>query len=170
MKLKRDISSTSAPAPDQIEIGELLINAKTGILYSKRVDGTVVKWVSSQLCDTSNGNLMSAVPVISVSDTSAICCNGSAITVVVNNLIYENRYRLTITDLNPTAGVIVGDYNTELLPITSSQRSILINIDIPNENKNAILKFSVSQIVSINSADVDILKSESIISTTCQNC
>ena len=170
MKLKRDISSSSSPASGQLEVGELVINAKTGILYSKKVDGTIVKWVPNQLCDTTYGNGMSALPVISFKDINVLCCNGGAITITVDNLIYNNRYRLTITDLNTAANVVASSYSMELLPINSSQRSVALNLNIPSETVTAILKISISQIVTVSNVESDVLLSESILNTTCKNC
>lgn len=172
MKLKRDISSNSAPAPEQIEVGELLINSNTGILYSKKVDGTVIKWTPNELCNTSYGNIMSAVPVISFEDTGLLCCNGGAITVIVNNLVYNNRYRLTITDLNPSLNVVISSSSMELMPLNNSNRSVTINLGIPSESEGeaAILKISIFEIVTVQSVDTDVLLSESILSTTCKNC
>jgi len=170
MKLKRDISSSSSPASDQVEVGELVINANTGILYTKKVDGTIVKWVPNQLCDTTYGNGMSALPIISFENIASVCCNGGAVTIIVNNLIYDDRYRLTITDLNPSANVIVSSYSSELLPANSSQRSITLNLNIPSDTSIVILKISISKIVTIDTIDTDILLSESILNTTCNNC
>lgn len=170
MKLTRDISSNSPPAPEQLDVGQLVINSKTGILYSKRVDGTVIKWVPSQSCDTIYGNGMSALPVISFENTSSLCCKGGAITITVDNLVYDNRYRLNITDLNPSANVILSSSFMELLPINSSQRSVTLNINIPSDTTIAILKTSISQIVTVETVETDILLSENILNTTCKNC
>lgn len=170
MKLKRDITTDSPPAPEQVGVGELVVNAKTGIIYSKLVDGTLVKWVSTQLCDNITGNTNTVLPVISLSDISAICCDGAIVTVTVNNLIYNNRYRLLITNLNTESDVIVGDYDDELVPVTSSQRTVVLDVSIPSTDKTAILKLSIYQIITVNNIDTDVLKSELILSTTCQNC
>jgi hypothetical protein len=169
MKLKRDISSTSAPAPDQIEVGELLINANTGILYSKKVDGTIVKWIGSQLCETFT-DVASSVPAISFANTDALCCGGYAITVTVNNLLVDTRYRLTVTDLKNNSKVIISEQNIELLPISSSSRSIFLNLNIPTEFPTAILKFSISLVSVVGAIETLTLQSERILSTTCVNC
>ena len=170
MKLKRDISSNSAPAPDQIEVGELVVNAKTGILYSKRVDGTFIKWVSSDLCDTVIGSGGTPAPRITFSDITSFCCGGSALTVVINNLVVDNRYRILITDLQNNDTVAISEFNTELLPTNSSQRSVVLNITIGSSKPTAILKFSINQIVLINSLETNLIKSEKILALTCQNC
>jgi hypothetical protein len=75
MKLKRDLTSTAAPATNQIEVGELAINAKTGVLYSKMTDGTVIKFVGTAVCDSEHNNSCPVpVPEISFSDVTNFCC------------------------------------------------------------------------------------------------
>jgi len=170
MKLKRDISSDAAPAPNQIEVGELVVNAKTGILYSKRVDGTVIKWMSSDLCDTVTGSGGIPSPRITFSDISSFCCGGSALTIIVNNLVVDSRYRLLIVDLQNNDTVAISEFNTELLPTNSSQRSIVLNVTIGSSKPTAIFKFSVNQIVLIDSLETSLVKSEKILALTCQNC
>jgi len=170
MKLKRDISSDSAPAPNQIEIGELLINAKTGIMYSKRVDGTVIKWIGNEVCDTITVNSGPPIPTIGFSDTSSFCCGGRPITITVNNLIVNSRYKLSITDLQQNSGVIISTNESDLLPINTSQRSVILNIGITSAKPTAILKFSISQVVPIAGQDTSLIKSEKILTITCQNC
>ena len=170
MKLKRDISSNSAPAPNQIEVGELVVNAKTGIIYSKRVDGTVVKWIGSDLCDTVNVASGPPIPTIGFSDTSSFCCGGRPLTITMNNLIVNNRYKLLVTDLQQDSGVVISTNEVELLPLNTSQRSVILNIGIDSEKPTTILKFSISQVVPIAGQDTNLIKSEKILIITCQNC
>lgn len=170
MKLRRDITTEAPPSPEQLEVGDLVINSRTGIMYSKLVNGSIVKYVGTQLCDTITGNTNTVLPVISLSDVSSLCCNGAIVTVTVNNLIYGNRYRLLVTNLNTSSNVEIGEYEDELLPTNTSQRSVVLYINIPSTDKNGILKLSVYQIVTVNSVDTDVLKSELILSTTCQDC
>jgi hypothetical protein len=169
MKLKRDITSSSAPAPDQIEVGELLINAKTGTLYSKRTDGKIVKWVGSDLCENVSGGGL-PVPRISFSDITSFCCDGSTLTVVVNNLLVDYKYKLVITDLQNNDNVIISQNNIELLPLNSSQRSIILNLNIASSKPTAILKFTINEIVLVGTVETNVIKSEKILTLTCQKC
>ena len=170
MKIKRDITTQSAPAPDQLEVGELAFNATTGTLYAKRVDGTVIKWIGTALCDTETFVGSIAVPALSFPGLGSFCCGGAPLTVFVDNLVVDNRYRLLITDLTVNSTVAVSEYNTELIPVSSSRRSVILNINIGKSNPTAIFKFSVYQIVKINNVDTNILKSEQVLYLTCQNC
>lgn len=170
MKIKRDITTQAAPAPSQLDIGELAFNARTGTLYAKRVDGTVVKWVGTALCDTETFVGSIAVPALSFPGLSSFCCGGAPLTIFIDNLVVDNRYRLLVTDLTTNSTVQISQYNTELIPVSSSRRSLILNINIGRGNPNAIFKFSIYQIVSVNSVDTDILKSEQILNLTCQNC
>lgn len=170
MKLKRDITSQAAPSPEQIAVGELYINARTGILYSKKTDDTIIKWVGIPVCDTITDFGGYPAPVISFSDTSSFCCGGSALTVIVNNLLVDYRYKLNITELSSNTGVLISEFNTELLPLNTSQRSLILNITIPKSNPTTILKFSVFQTNTVNGQDVDSIKSEKLLVITCREC
>lgn len=169
MKLILDVTSESSPAPEQIDIGQLGFNARTGILYGKKIDGTIIKWIGIPLCDTVS-DVASSLPVITFLNTDTLCCGGSPITVVVNNLLVDTRYRLSITDLETNSGVIIGEQNINLLPLSSSSRSIILNVTIPASSTPAILKFSVSQVSTVNSVDIYTIKSEKILTATCQQC
>lgn len=170
MKLKRDITSQNAPSPEQIEVGDLYVNARTGILYSKKTDGSIIKWVGIPVCDTVTDFGGYPVPVISFSDTSSFCCGGSALTVVVNNLLVDYRYKLTITELSNNSGVSISEFNTQLLPLNTSQRSLILNVTVPKTNPTAIFKFSVFQVSTVNGQDVDSIKSEQLLVLTCREC
>lgn len=170
MKLKRDISTQSAPAPEQIEVGELLYNANTGILYGKRNDGNVIKWLGIDVCDTVTDIGGYPVPVVSFSDTSVFCCGGAALTVEVNNLLVDTRYKIAVSELSSNTNVDISEFNTELLPLNTSQRSIILNITIPQNNPTAILKFSIFQVSTINNIDIDLIKSEKLLVLSCTDC
>jgi hypothetical protein len=170
MKLKRDITSQTAPAPSQIEVGDLYVNANTGILYSKRTDGTVIKWLGIPVCDPVTNIGGYPVPVIKFSDTSVFCCGGTALTVTVNNLLVDYRYKLNITELSSNVGVLISEFNTQLLPLNTSDRSIILNITIPRVKPSAIFKFGVYQIDTVGGVDVDTIKSEQILVITCKEC
>lgn len=169
MNLLRDITSLAAPAPEQLEIGQIAFNARTGVLYGKKTDGSIVKWVGMPLCDTVT-DIATSLPIISFLNTDTLCCGGSAITVVVNNLLVDARYRLSITDLKTNSGVTFSEQNIELLPLSSSSRNIILNLTVPTSSPTAILKFSVSQISTVNNVDTYSIKSERILTTTCKQC
>lgn len=170
MKLKRDITTQAAPAPDQLTVGELLYNANSGILYGKRMDGTVIKWLGIDVCDSVTDFGGYPVPVVTFSDTSVFCCGGAALTIIVNNLLVNYRYKLAVTELSSNTGVLVSEFNTELLPLNTSQRSLILNITIPKSNPTAILKFSIFQTSTVDNVDVDMIKSEKLLVLSCTEC
>ena len=49
IKLKRDITTENPPSASQVEVGELVMNCTTGVLYTKLVNGSLVKFSSSPL-------------------------------------------------------------------------------------------------------------------------
>jgi hypothetical protein len=160
---KRDISTNNAPADNQVDVGELVINANTGIMYSKRTDGKIIRFLSIPIDDNSPGNdLLRFIPIIRFSDVTGFCCNGDTITVTVDNLLVNNKYTYTITDMivNSTAyfSVISGD----MTPIDSSRRQISINISISSIQNNGLIKFSVLK--------DGVVLSENILSVCCTDC
>lgn len=172
MKLKRDLTSNNAPAPNQLEVGELAINSKTGILYSKMTDGTIIKWLGVPVCETENQTIQPVpVPEISFSDVNNFCCNGDSLTVYVSNLLVNNRYFCTATDLVENSTSTVAPLSLALTPVNKSDRSATFNINInKNTQSVALFKFSVYEIVNVNNVDSNMLRSEKIINIYCKNC
>jgi hypothetical protein len=149
--LKREIETNNPPAPDQLDVGEIVINAKTGIMYSKRTDGKVVKFMSIAIDDCSPGNdITRFAPVITHEDLSTFCCNGDVLTITVNNLLANNEYSYRLFDTITGSSVYFDYLSTSfqtaedaLYPTDSSTRTVSINTYIFENQKNALLKFSV---------------------------
>jgi hypothetical protein len=172
MKIKRDILSESAPAADQLEVGELAINAKTGILYSKLVDGTIIKWLGAPVCETDISTLCPVpVPEITFSDVSNFCCGGDSLTVYVSNLLVGHRYFCTISDLIEDSTATSSPAAPTLLPNNKSDRSATFNINIDKELQSlSMFKVSVYEIVTVNTTDTNMLRSEKLVNICCRNC
>lgn len=49
--LKRDQTTTNHPCPNDLEVGELVLNAVTGNLYTKLVTGRIIMYKPSSVCD-----------------------------------------------------------------------------------------------------------------------
>lgn len=172
MKLKRDLLSTNAPSSDQIEVGELAINAKTGVLYSKMVDGTVIKFIGTAVCDNVNNN-SSPVPVpdITFSDVTNFCCGGDSLTVYVSNLLVNHRYICIINDLLNSSSTTLAPLSSLLLPLNKSDRSTAFNISINKKIQSmAMIKVTIYEIVSVNNIDTNMLRSEKVINVYCNTC
>lgn len=172
MKIRRDVSSNAAPSPDQLEVGELAINAKTGILYSKLVDGTIIKWLGSPVCASSQ-QAFSAVPVpeITIGDINNFCCNGDSLRVTVSNLLVNHRYICTAMDLMNNSTTTIAPISSNLTPVSKSDRSTIFNLNINKDRQNiALLKLSIYEIVEIDGVDTNLLRSEKLTHIQCKKC
>lgn len=172
MKIKRDLTSTSAPAPNQLEVGELAINANTGILYAKMANGTVIKWLGVPVCETSDQTVCPVpVPEIMFSDVTNFCCGGDSLTVYVSNLLVNHRYVCIATDLVSNSTTSITTNSISLLPLNKSDRSAVFNININKSlQSQAVLKISIYEIISVNNLDTQMLRSEQLINICCNNC
>lgn len=164
-QLKRDITTTLAPALDQVEIGELVLNVQTGTLYTKKRDAngneSIVKFVSVPL--SSSGDTDCAIsPVITFADTTNFCCNGSVLIVTVNNLAVGTAYTYVVEDLVNNSTVVFAQPTGNIVPNNTSTRQVPVSININNTQPNAIIKFSVYHQTE--------LKAEAIASICCKNC
>lgn len=172
MKLKRDNTSSNAPAPNQIEIGELAINTNTGILYSKMADGTVIKWLGVPVCESPTQTVCPVpVPKITVGDTTNFCCNGDILNLSISNLLIDHAYTCSISDIstNPTTVIAPTGYN--LLPLNKSDRNAIFNLTInKNIQSNASIKIKVFENITTTGGTVTMLRSEKIVNICCNNC
>jgi hypothetical protein len=160
---KRDITTNNAPLDDQVEVGELVLNAKTGIMYSKRTDGKIIKFMSVSIDDTSPASDMQKfVPIIKFSDVSGFCCNGDSIIVTVDNLLVGTAYTYLVTDMVAGSTTYFSVTSGIMSPISSSRREVSINISVSSIQNNALLKFSVLK--------DGIVLSENILPICCTTC
>lgn len=165
-KIKRDETTTLAPALNQVNIGELVLNVQTGTLYTKKRDEngneTIVKFISSPL-SSSGSSECNLIPTISFGDVANFCCNGSVLAVTINNLIVGAEYTYRVEDLVQNSVVIFSQTNGNIIPNNSSSRHVPVSINISAAQPNAIIKFSVY-------STPEELQSEAIINICCQNC
>tara|TARA_B100000497_G_C7455682_1_gene282055 strand:- start:130 stop:687 length:558 start_codon:yes stop_codon:yes gene_type:complete len=159
--IKRDITGTSQPAPDQIDVGELVLNAVTGKLYTKLTNGNIMSWSSDNICFESAPTLSINHQGNAVEDTIPdLCCIGDAITFQVAGLrpspaLYTfvleelttnsaNIEASTPTFENYTESQTVGDATVD---VDLRKATIPMNIDIDvvdSVNKISIFKFIVT--------------------------
>jgi len=175
MKLKRDETSSNAPAADQISVGELAINTKTGILYSKMSDGTVIKWLGVPVCETA-GQVVCPVPVpeISFSDVVNFCCGGDSLVVYVSNLLVGRTYTCSVVNLSQESTAVIAPLSQVLLPDNKSDRAVIFNLSIESknsqQNQNPVFKISVYENVNVNNQTLTLLRSEKTLPICCNNC
>ena len=78
------------PAPDQVDVGELVINTITGKLYTKLDSGTVVEFASQKICfdPAPDISFFYESKVVAAPDylINNFCCAGGLLTVVISKL------------------------------------------------------------------------------------
>lgn len=154
-QIKRDITTTNFPAPDQVDVGELVINANTGTMYTKLVNGSIVKFLSVPVST-------SLVPSIVFSDYATFCCNGDTLTATVTNLIENDLYTYEFSNLNNNSVSFSGSTTGNLLPTSSASRSASMLFSISGSQPITLIKFAVKK--------NNVVIAENIASICCQNC
>lgn len=105
--LKRDETSQAAPAPEQLEIGELVLNSVTGRLYTKLKSGDVVEYIGQKVCFTALPVVKFYYENVDVGDLiDNFCCAGGMLIVTVEKLRIEPAaYTFSLVELtnNTTA-------------------------------------------------------------------
>lgn len=89
--LKRDETGSGYPSPDQIEIGELVMNSVTGKLYSKLKDGSIVEWIGQRICFEPTPDIVTYYnnSVIINDSIDQFCCLGGILSFEVSKLKLE---------------------------------------------------------------------------------
>lgn len=166
-RFKRDITTTLAPALNQVDVGELVLNVQTGTLYTKKRDEngveSIVKFISVPLSSSGSDSCSNAIPVITFGDVTNFCCNGSVLVVTVNNLLVNSAYTYEIENLSAGSNVVFAQATGSISPNNTSTRQVPISVNVSTSQPNAILKFSVYN----SSAQ---LQAESIVALCCKNC
>lgn len=170
-RIKRDISTSNAPHPDQLDVGELAINAITGKLYTKLVNGKIIEFIGQQIC-------YNRTPNISFSDVTKFCCLGDLLNVTVTDLrdapvsysfeiedLSNNGVVFSISDAIYSSYIVYPDSNNVEIAgtaITLRQALVPISIVINGTKPISILKFKVLNENSVIA--------ERIISISCGSC
>jgi hypothetical protein len=167
--LKRDETSTANPDPSQLVVGELVMNAVTGKLFTKLVDGSVIEFLGKRIC---NG----VIPSISFADVSNFCCYSDMLTVTIRDLQPEPKnYSFDFEELtgNNSSGTINTPIYTSYVSTDSNgipagqslslrEANVPVTISIANPNNINIFKFSVySDNIKIT---------EKTLAITCNSC
>ena len=170
--LKRDITSTNPPHPDQLEVGELLLNALTGKLYTKLYSSNqIVEFVGQSIC-------YQKTPLISFSDVARFCCLGDLLTVTIKDLKNSPvNYAFEIDDLsNNTISATISE------PIYSQYTIFSDTSSVDETPSSVVLREAIVPIsLSINGTKpITILKfkvltdnvvvAERTLSISCRTC
>lgn len=149
------------PSPDQIDVGELVINTITGKLYSKLNNGSVIEFVSQQICFEPSPEITFfyqdraiIAPDYLIND---FCCAGGLLTISVDKLKPEpalyNFNMVELTNNTIPQNISIGDaaytaYSTTVDNQTVSYRKAIIPITISfnsiNYNNISLFKFLIS--------------------------
>jgi len=154
--LKRDNSSEGHPHPDQLEVGELVMNSVTGRLYTKLIDGSIVEWISQRVCFDVAPTLSYYYDNIEVFDSiNGFCCAGDILVVQARGLKPPPaNYVFEFVEL--TSNTVQSNINLsppQFTPYTETkddevislrEATIPINLSIDKSNNISIFKFIVS--------------------------
>lgn len=156
LRLKRDETGDGFPSAEQVSVGELVINSKTGKLYSKLMDGSIVEWIGQKIC-------FDPLPIIvfnynntNTTNIDNFCCSGDILIVSVDKLKPDPAsYSFSITELtNNSLPELIQQsapryevYEETIDDVVTTYRKALIPFNIsvnPDRYNNiTILKFSV---------------------------
>lgn len=170
LRLKNDQQTTNPPHASQLVVGEIAINAVTGKLYTKLVNGTVVEFMGKQVC-------FSKVPAITFDAVNSFCCNGDILNVKVIDLMTDTDYVFELEDLsgndiNYTINTpIYTQYNytdpTSNNTIPLKEAIIPITLSVSGSKNLTILKF---KILNYNSSSELVELTSRTITISCQSC
>lgn len=183
--LKRDETSSGYPSPDQVSVGELVINSVTGRLYTKLIDGSIVEFGSQRICydPVPTVNMFYENNTVVSDNIDKFCCAGAILTFEVLQLkTAPHEYSFQLIELtNNSAPEDIKiqepqylDYEITIpantnggntVPQTKIVRKakVLINLSINNVNNISIFKFVVSSITDGNKK-----LTEKILTIKCQ--
>jgi len=99
---KRDNTGTGYPAPEQLEVGEIVINSVTGKLYTKLVDGAIIEFIGQKICfdPAPEASLYYENVLVSNDIINQFCCAGALIEFEVKKLKQDPAvYGFELTEL-----------------------------------------------------------------------
>jgi hypothetical protein len=167
------------PSPEQIDVGELVINTVTGKLYSKLNNGSVVEFISQQICFEPSPEITFfyqdraiVAPDYLIGD---FCCAGGLLTVSIDKLKIEpvvyNFNMVELTNNTIQENISIGDpayttysitNNGEIVSYRKAVVPITISFNSINYNNISLFKFVIS-----NSNNKIIPGSEKILTMKC---
>tara|TARA_B100001939_G_scaffold288549_1_gene259455 strand:- start:182 stop:763 length:582 start_codon:yes stop_codon:yes gene_type:complete len=183
---RRDVKTINPPSAEEISVGEIVMNSRTGKLYIVSAQAiyddsgkqigvkkqNVIEFSGKVVCSE-----VDSVPDISFDDVSTFCCFGDTLAVDVSGLDRVTNYDFVMTELTANQSTIslsTPKYTNYLLEPEGSDtdpsliqeyRSALIpiNINVARENSAvSVFKFGI---------EVDnVLLTEKVLSIQCNDC
>ena len=85
---KRDETGLGHPSPEQLSIGEIVINSVTGKLYTKLVDGSVIEFIGQKICFDPLPEILTYYENVLISNdiVNNFCCTGALLEFEVKKL------------------------------------------------------------------------------------
>lgn len=180
--LKRDEVGSGHPSPEQLEVGELVMNSVTGKLYSKLKDGSIVEWIGQKICFDPTPEVATYYENILYTNDyiNEFCCLGGILEFSVTKLKmepeeYDFEFVELTTNSNPS-DIAIQDpkYSEYTIPkpgsttnetISLRKAVVPINVAILNKQQNiSIFKFTVLSKTMNNKRLI-----EKIITLKCQD-
>lgn len=163
--LKRDENGSGFPSPDQILVGELVMNSVTGKLYSKLTDGSIIEWIGQRICFDPIPDISLSYESVAITNdiVDGFCCTGGILQFEVSKLKpapYQYSFELielTNNSLPTDISIqmpkysdytISNDTNNSEATTAEVRRAIVpINLSISNSQQNiSIFKFVVNSV------------------------
>ena len=174
---RRDVTTVKAPAKDEIQVGEIVLNAKTGKMYivqasydeTKKavVKQSVIEFTGKVVCGNED-----AVPDIGFSDVSEFCCYGDTLLVEVSGLDRVTNYEHNMVELTAN--------NAEITIENSKDKLYIIGENTPNEEQLKSITIPININVNKETSAVSVFKfstevdnailTEKVISIKCNDC
>ena len=152
--LKRDNTGDGFPSSDQVDVGELVINSKTGKLYSKLQDGSIIEWVGQKICFEPTPVLKMFYDSTEITNENIddFCCLGAIIEFEIDMLKtapYKYSFQFIELTANTTPQNITVQtpiYTTYTAEDKAIRKALVpINLSIPGDDQPiSIFKFIVN--------------------------
>lgn len=159
---KRDELGTGHPAPEQIKVGELVINSVTGKIYTKLVNGSIVEFIGQKICfdPTPTIDLIYQGSLISNDTIDKFCCAGAVLEFEIKRMkpdpaqyVFEMS-ELTSNSLAQDIQIQLPQYSTYIEKTETTDKNkidieyrkaiVPVNLTINNVNNISLFKFTVS--------------------------
>jgi len=185
---RRDVKSINPPDKEEIAVGEIVMNSRTGKLYIVSAQAiyddsvppkqigvqkeSVIEFSGKVVCSD-----LDSVPELSFSDISAFCCFGDTLSVDVSGLDKVTDYDFVMTELTANKSNISVETpkysNYTVRPEGSDENPSLIQ-----EYRSALVPISIN--VTKKSSSVSVFKfgievdnsllTEKVLSIQCNDC
>lgn len=158
---KRDETGLGHPAPEQLSVGEIVINSVTGKMYTKLVDGSVIEFIGQKICFDPVPDIFTYYEnnLISNDIVSDFCCSGAILEFEVKKLKPEpTSYTFRLIELTNNANpqditvqsAQFSDYEQTIPPVPPSTTPKVLSY------RKAIVPVNLS--ITLNTSGISLFK------------